>query len=1062
MNITFATQCVTFRKNYEDESKDYIELTGTTQDGDSIKVDIPFQLYFLMELPSSIELATVDDFIKNLYLQVDIEKFVAKYEFMEKLPARPFHFYKTKKLLKFCFDKIDSHRSAFELLKAATIKDGSMGFIMWNDKPYQIIMFENTIKPVERFCQTQLNSCGWMKCNNYEVINEFKSERQKLFDLPASNKVRLTSKLDDDFMRLRDITTNLHIKADLPDIELVDEPRVPEHTVLVCDIETKTLDRLDEVAEIYKISFHFYDTKTNMLKMYLVTTIEPHCLKRKNGYEILYAKNEKVLLELFVKYFKILNPDVVCWHNGFGFDCGYILMRANYHKIKDYEYLGRTGLKNANESSKMMSKEVQYTEFKGRLQVDTMFFLMGFDKQLISYSLQSTSEEFLTKIKKDSDKPLHQAIHNAFKDADNYEFMMNNQKGDVEGEEITNYFISDDESKRQELSDYCVKDSLLTLRLYIERLMYIKVWKMGSAFRAPCQVVLTGGTGERVMPNILTYIHNEGMFFNKYHDDELDPYRELWVPIPYDGGLVREPIPGRCKFPVAVYDANSMYPSNMMEYNLCFQTILPVKRLTPEQKEQLKNIKHIVKTVSLKGKTEDLIIIQEDNVGYSYKIEKKMMVQRNISKKKLKEAKEKKQSDLESAYDAEQLAYKIYMNGFYGLYAPKMGGRFTYPLVAAAITQYSREYALRAGEFILKHPLLKGLNPKIVYGDTDSVFIMWGDENIVYKSDEEMLKAYFKVGRQLELDLNASFVATSRHGEDCYLISVLEKVFLPLILWMVKKYYAGQMWNAEFDKKTGDVIELIKGKAPIVGIEGKKRDRCEHLRQLQMDVVKIYLTSSQQEMMEKVHEKVYNSLMEVATNKVPLNKLVIVKNLKLDVKEYASQTIPHVAVAKQNAERGEDCKRGNRISYIVYTDKNKYSARSKKELKEKTKVYLWSQDYKTAMAKKSTPDCKYYIEQHYKNAMKKLAEPLGLDFKKTYQKIDQVASRNANPGQNTIMKMFGVETKDTKPKIMMNVNKPKQEVKQAKFSFTPTKETVEITKKRKNNSQVNSSKKPRH
>jgi DNA polymerase elongation subunit (family B) len=979
--ISFSVECV----DWNDRSKrphDYIELTGSTSEGKSIKVDVDFKQYFYLKLPDDTKEEDADNIMNEIRGQLGWQaKSIIDYKYEEKIPARPFQFGRKFKLLKLIFQKMYGFRTIFRKLQNYQDENDPTsvpGTILINNKREAVIMFETDIRPIDRFCQTCLNSSGWMVCTNYT-------------ELPTDK--------DSDVFVPGGVLTDMHIKTQLQHLSLepndIKAQSIPAYTTLSVDIETSSLDPNSGDAAVYQISQYLFDSRNFTIRPCLFTW-NPHVdgIDRKrrsgptseekfrdiviDGAEVVNCASEKECLQLFVNSWRQLDPSNLVGHNFYGFDLNYLITRAKFYEIEEFEYLGRTGTKNREPKKNMNRREVAYCELPGRLQIDTMFFLMGYDKPQTSYSLESCCDMHLKNIPAAGGATQFHA--NIVKQFATLPVMLTKNKGEIAGKDITKYFYSENYEKRRELAIYCLKDSLLTLRLFVERLVFMKLYKMGQAFRAPIQVIMTSGKQEQVMPNILTQMYKQNILYNKYHDPSLDPYAELWPWQKYGGGLVRAPKKGKYLKPVAVLDFGGMYPSIMMEYKVCMQTMIPLKRLNKDELVQLSKYKHITKVVN----GVEVAIIQEPGVGFSFVIQENMKTCRAAAKDRKAAAKDE---FTKSIYECEQLAYKLYMNGMYGLFAPVQGGKFTYLLVAAAITQFGRELSEEAGQFVLKK--LEGKNPAINYGDTDSLMYSFDYPTDEFKTENDMMQYAFKINLEIADQV-------SKHFKSEYISIALEKIYYPMCLYDKKKYYAGRKWPGL--DKNGKVLPPYP-EPDVVGIEGKKRDRCEDLRELQYRIINLLLVTKSNE--DEIESEIFKSLMKIAEGKVPLEKFIIVKGLSKDIEGYGGRKLPHVAVATRNKNRGnlDSCKKGARISYIVYTDEKKYKGERKGG---KWGVSDYCEDAMYASSKKLHPDPRYYIEQHYAKALKKLLAPCNIDADKLYAKPMALALRTSNIGQTAI------------------------------------------------------------
>lgn len=161
----------------------------------------------------------------------------------------------------------------------------------------------------------------------------------------------------------------------------------------------------------------------------------------------------------------------------------------------------------------------------------------------------------------------------------------------------------------------------------------------------------------------------------------------------YTGGLVLDPRTGLFE-KVILIDFNSLYPSIIIESNLCFSTIHQIK----------KNIEDGL-PLPTGGNKNDTNTVE---AALLPKLLGTLIARRRMLKKDLK----KKYS---SVYDARQKALKITANSIYGCLGST--GRFSNLDMAAFITRRGRELLLRAKAEI------ETMGLSVLYGDTDSLMI---------------------------------------------------------------------------------------------------------------------------------------------------------------------------------------------------------------------------------------------------------------------------------------------------------------------------------------------------
>lgn len=209
----------------------------------------------------------------------------------------------------------------------------------------------------------------------------------------------------------------------------------------------------------------------------------------------------------------------------------------------------------------------------------------------------------------------------------------------------------------------------------------------------------------------------------------------------YKGGLVLEPEVGMYDDYVVLVDFNSLYPSIIRNFNICFTTIqrnfleydggFIKKKIENEnelkeenEQEETTNINDLEnEEVDYLGRIKNTRI---EKVGEEYKeirntetpilvrivallIEKRKQVKNILKDKGLSNAQKKK-------YDIMQTAYKLTANSIYGcLGFPS--SRFYSRMIADTVTGLGRQLLIKTKEMVEE----KGY--KVIYGDTDSIMI---------------------------------------------------------------------------------------------------------------------------------------------------------------------------------------------------------------------------------------------------------------------------------------------------------------------------------------------------
>ena len=221
----------------------------------------------------------------------------------------------------------------------------------------------------------------------------------------------------------------------------------------------------------------------------------------------------------------------------------------------------------------------------------------------------------------------------------------------------------------------------------------------------------------------------------------------------YSGGMVLDPIAGLYDKYILLMDFNSLYPSIIQEYNICFTTV-----------QQPYN-------------SDDLPQLPDSNVELGILPQQlRRLVQSRREVKKLM-AKPDVAPELLKQYDIRQWALKITANAMYGCLGAGHS-RFAAQHLAALVTHKGREILMNTKSLVQK------MSYEVVYGDTDSIMVNTNilDYDQVFTIGNGIKQSVNKMYRQVELGIDG--------------------VFSCLLLLKKKKYAA---MKVEKDTKTGEL-----------------------------------------------------------------------------------------------------------------------------------------------------------------------------------------------------------------------------------------------------------------
>lgn len=399
-------------------------------------------------------------------------------------------------------------------------------------------------------------------------------------------------------------------------------------------------------------------------------------------------------------------------------------------------------------------------------------------------------------------------------------------------DDIERYYRHD----QQRLVDYNLQDA---------EFVYDIIFKTNSMQLTLLRSLITGMTLDRVKASVasldslfLRYARKYGIVLSSSKFSEKDE--------PGKGGFVMSSKPGLYDY-VVVCDFKSLYPSLIRTFN-----IDPYSYVAPQDRPKHPNKEKYVTTAN--G------AMFKNQEGILPKIITDVWHQRDEAKKRKDTA--------ETIY-----ALKIIMNSFYGVLG-NPACRFFNPEVANAITSM--------GQDIIKLTTKKvqELGYEVIYGDTDSIFVVTGAED---KEDAR------KIGKRIQKHINGfydDYIKKEYHRDNAMELQ-FEKLFKVFLMPTIrgsdegaKKRYAGIIL------KDDDKEELH-----FTGMEFVRGDWTDLAKRFQGELFKLVFHK------KEVSEYVKGFIKELKSGKYD-DMLVYRKSLSKPLKEYTKTTPPHVKAAR--------------------------------------------------------------------------------------------------------------------------------------------------------------------
>ncbi|KAL2720429.1 DNA polymerase alpha catalytic subunit-like [Vespula squamosa] len=545
---------------------------------------------------------------------------------------------------------------------------------------------------------------------------------------------------------------------------------------------------------------------------------------------VIKCENESVLLAHLLRIIEKADPDLYI-----GYDCNYqfesLLHRMFILNIENWSKLGKI-----KHSTYPVTRRKIFIDraISGRPICDIKIIAKELTIKSRSYDLQSLCTTILNK--------------------------KSNESKEIKPEDYLLYYTT--KKKLEDLIKLTLADTLDILSVTFKLNMIPFAIELTCISGNILSKILAGGQMER----------NEFLLLHAFHANDYilpDSSKNMQNKISgkkistHEGGLVLTPIKGFYTTFTLLMDYISLYPSIIIEYNLCFSTI-PGAAYTdykdlkiPELNSELGVIpKEIQRLTEYRKQVKKLITLPD--ISPSQKMQ----------------------------YNAKQIALKLMANSIYGcLGAPHC--RFYAKGLAALITSKGREILLNT-----KH-LIENMKYEIIYGDTDSMMI---------KTNLLEYNEVISIGNKIKREVNKSY----RN-----IVLDIDSVFQYLLLFQKKKYAALVM-----KKLPNGQIELSQIHK---GIEIIRKDWCPLSIEVGKDILNNIFSNQPHGMKIKaIYEILQNISRTIREDQISLSSFMISKQLSKNLNNYHDEEQPHVQVATRLYKRyGKILKAGDTISYVI-------------------------------------------------------------------------------------------------------------------------------------------------
>lgn len=640
------------------------------------------------------------------------------------------------------------------------------------------------------------------------------------------------------------------------------------------DIEAVTDGGLPvyEKDPIIMISLAFSPEYKGMNSVVLVS-------KQTHGKNCIGHVSEEEMLKKFKKILEDYDPDLLIGYNIENFDMPYLLKRFEVHNIQ--RDIGRS--EKIAYTKKFAASE--RTTICGRIIIDPYYiirYLSVYDQphKFRRFDLGTVSKKILGKTKLDI--------------------------GGIK--EMIKLWSGKDENVAK-LAEYCKIDSELALGLVtshklVDMNKFIEMAKLSGLTVSD----LMSGQAARHENALLHELRKRNTVM------PCKPKKKLTSEEKYKGATVLEPDVGfHDDGTILVLDFKSMYPSMIINYNICPTTLLKDKTGFAENDYRRSPIDALFVRKNIKEGIFPYVARYYWNLRFET---------RDVMKKE-------RDPDVLKLLDAKQYALKGMLVSLYG-YTGFAGSKFFVPEVAASITGWGRQNIAKTKKLVEDN-----FDVKVVYGDTDSVFVKTKitDLDMATKLGEEMADLVTKNLDGLELQF--------------------EKLFKRFLI-LSKKRYAG--WK--FEKVDG----VWKNKIAMKGIETVRRDWCPLTTKTMETVLNMVLTEGD---ITKASKHVRSIIHDLNKGLVPLEDLTVVKGITKALNAYDAIQ-PHVEVAKKMLKRDPTKANiiGERLGYVIIKGNQMLSKRA--------------EDPAYVKEKGLEVDSQYYVDNQLMPPLERIFEACGI------------------------------------------------------------------------------------
>jgi len=526
---------------------------------------------------------------------------------------------------------------------------------------------------------------------------------------------------------------------------------------------------------------------------------------------------EREIIERFVKLVHELDPDIISGYNIDGYDLPVLIERASRNGIPKLQL--------ARDFSDFFHMGERFWRVDGRILTDVWWAVKA---ERLSLHMKQETLDYVARQ------------------------LLGEGKLEIQRRKIDEEWAKD----KDKVIRYCLNDADLSLRI-LEKISRIeKTLDLAAVSKLPLEDVLHGRTSNLIDSILIRAADRAGVAvpMMKMRGGRVEQI---------EGGYVHSLQPGLYEWVISL-DFRAMYPSLIIENNICFTTVSP--------------------NGTVESPTGAKFLAADVKKGLLPVILANLMKERQEVRAKAREAKDPQMKEF---YDGLQAAIKVLMNAFYGVLASSFY-RFNDPKVGASITAFARETIKGIIGELEKDAV------KVVYADTDSVF---------FQSPAPGVEGSLDYARKTADRFSRGHVGME-----------VDKIYRTLFSHGRKKRYAGKVaWPNE-----GEIV--------VRGYEIRRTDAFDLQSEAQLQVFDRILDSDPDGAIALARQIVAEVRAGhppmTDPERDPIELLVISRTVK-EEKDYVNPgSMSNVIAARKLEEMGEEFMPGMKVSWIV-TDHKK-------------------------------------------------------------------------------------------------------------------------------------------